>query len=173
MAPLAEREQVVERRQTAFAPRNDVVDVQRGRAHGRPAALASAPVTLERGGPSSQPGSLTPLGHAGFGSRRMGGARLAPAAVTKPDYHLSLSTTSAGSGRILRIALAHTGSSVVGAALEEGGEVADTDQWPGIAGENHHGAAAEDRVDRTALVTEIAQVGSAENCVRVGEAFSG
>jgi hypothetical protein len=46
MALLAEREQVVERRQTAFASGNDVVNVQRGRAHGRPAAPTSVPVTL-------------------------------------------------------------------------------------------------------------------------------
>jgi hypothetical protein len=46
MALLADREQVVERRETAFASGNDVVDVQRGRAHGRPAAPAGVPVTL-------------------------------------------------------------------------------------------------------------------------------
>jgi hypothetical protein len=141
MALLAEREQVLKRRHTTIPPRHDVMNVERCRAHGRPAALAGVPVTLERGGPSSQPGSLPPLGHAGFGPRGVGSARLRAAAVTKPDYHQSLSTTSARSGSILRIALADTGSSVVGAAFEEGGVVADTDKRPGIAGENHHGAA--------------------------------
>jgi hypothetical protein len=53
MAPLAQREQVVERRETAFASGNDVMDVQRGRAHGRPAALARVPVTLQGRRPSS------------------------------------------------------------------------------------------------------------------------
>lgn len=45
MALLAEGEQVVERRETAFASGNDVMDVQRGRADGRPAAPARVPVT--------------------------------------------------------------------------------------------------------------------------------
>jgi hypothetical protein len=46
MALLAQREQVVERRETAFASGNDVVNVQRGRAHGRPAEPTSVPVAL-------------------------------------------------------------------------------------------------------------------------------
>jgi hypothetical protein len=46
MALLTEREQVVERRKTTFASGKDVMDVQRGRAHGRPAAPTSVPVTL-------------------------------------------------------------------------------------------------------------------------------
>jgi hypothetical protein len=100
------------------------------------------------------------------------GARFAPAAVTKPDYHPSFSTTSADSGSILRIALAHTGSPVVGAALEEGGVVADTDQRPGIAGENHDWAAAEDRIHGTALIAELAQVRSRENGVGISEALT-
>jgi hypothetical protein len=48
MAPLAQREQVVERRETAFASGNDVMDVQRGRAHGRPTALAGVAVSTKR-----------------------------------------------------------------------------------------------------------------------------
>jgi hypothetical protein len=46
MTLLAQREQVVERRETAFASRKDVVNVQRGGAHARPAAPACVPVTL-------------------------------------------------------------------------------------------------------------------------------
>jgi hypothetical protein len=46
MAPLAQREQVFERRETAFASGNDMVNVQRGRAHGRAATPTGVPVTL-------------------------------------------------------------------------------------------------------------------------------
>ena len=45
---LTEREQVVERRKTAFASGKDVMDVQRGRAHGRPAADKCARHAVER-----------------------------------------------------------------------------------------------------------------------------
>jgi hypothetical protein len=47
MALLTQREQVVEGRETAFASGKDVVDMQRGCAHGRPAALACVAVTMK------------------------------------------------------------------------------------------------------------------------------
>src|SRR5829696_3688395 len=71
------------------------------------------------------------------------------------------------------MALAHTRCSVMGASLEEGDVVRYADQRPRVARQGDNGAGAEDRVDGTALVAELAQVGAAAYGVGVGETLDG